>query len=1066
MNGHTAQTGGLEHPSRLLVERLSPSAREALWGLVRGIQDGAPMAPVTVVAPSRFASLSLRHDLGLRGFANVKFVETPRLAELLGAASLAGRRPLTGVLHSILLRKVLEQAEGALEQVREHASTQNSLRASFGDLRQLDDESLDKLEASGSISGEVARIYRRFRSEVSSGWYDAEDLAAAAAEAVRRDSAPALGDLGHIVFYLPRRVSPAQSDLMRALAERGRCSVILGVTSDEAADGPALDLAAALEPVMGARMSAGDSTDGLPVLAGETHLHVAPTSHEELRWVARRIVEEATVNGTPFHRMAVLFRVENPYATLVRDELRLAGLPLAGPGRDTLADTGVGRTMTGLLELSRGDFTRSGVMAWLNDCPVRPRDRGSAGFNPSRWDSIARRAGIIGGREQWRDRLGGYAQKLIEDADHREANGEISEARAFRMREEASTAADLMAFAEKLADDVQPPDGSTWKEHCDWAAGLLDKYLSRDVHTQEAGHRDRIDQILREIAGADSVRPSTTLDEFRRTVADSMRTVVGRLGATGQGVFVSPFAAAAGMSFDVVWLVGMIEGGAPPALPTDPLLPETVWREAGGPQRREPRIAQERYDFLAAAASAPRRFLSYPIADAASQRQVHPSRWLLEQATVLEGSPVHTSGLARLSGRPWLSVDVSAERAVAAAPDSSLADDHDYHLNRLVQWRGTRERFADHPLVRSGVLARADRLGRSRFASNFTEFDGNLTSSAADARLAGALHGVAVSPTSLESWAACPFRYFLGYVLRLSALETPEEAAVISALERGSLVHTILERFISDAEESGTAPRPGAPWSEESHRRLMAIAEEEFAEAERRGVTGKPLLWELARQDIRDDLATFLEEEAQLRREFGTARVIPEARFGLGGVSPEVTDEATGLRFRGIIDRLDVNAAGDEVMVIDYKTGSTSPYRELEGDPIDRGRRLQLGVYSLAARRMEPAAAAVKAAYWFTTNLGGFALYPKQFLNVDESETAERFRYGVTTIVDGIRNGVFPANPGAPGWGGQPDNCRYCDFDSLCPSRRVDIWRRKKDDPQVDSYVRLAEAGDSGGGGE
>ena len=221
----------------------------------------------------------------------------------------------------------------------------------------------------------MARLYGQFRAEASEGWYDAEDLAAAAADAVHHSSAPALGDLGHIVFYLPRRVSPAQSDLMRALAEQGSCSVILGVTSDEDADGPARDVAAALEPIMGARVGPGDEADGLPVLPGETHLHVAPTSHEELRWVARRIVEEATANGTPFHRMAVLYRVENPYATLVRDELRLAGLPLAGPSRDTLADTGVGRTLTGLLELSRGDFTRSEVMAWLNDCPVRPGRR-------------------------------------------------------------------------------------------------------------------------------------------------------------------------------------------------------------------------------------------------------------------------------------------------------------------------------------------------------------------------------------------------------------------------------------------------------------------------------------------------------------------------------------------------------------------------------------------------------------------------------------------------------------------------------------------------------------------
>ena len=1065
MNAHTAHANNRERPSRLLVERHSPNAREALWQLVRAIQRDDPMAPVTVVAPSRFASLSLRHDLGLRGFANVKFIEMPRLAELLGAASLSGKRPLTGVLQSILLRKVLQQAEGSLAPVRDHRSTQSSLRSSFGDLRSLDDESLSKLEASGGISGEVARLYRQFRSEASESWYDAEDLAVAAAAAVRQGAAPALSDLGQVLFYLPRRVSPAQFDLMKALAEQGHCSVVLGVTSDEAADAPSREIAGELEPVMGPREASRRRRDSASRAARRNASPRCATSHQELRWVARCIAREAAERGTPFHRMAVLYRMENPYATLVRDELRLAGLPLAGPGRDTLAETGVGRTLTGLLDLSRGDFTRSEVMAWLTDCPVQPRNRSRAGFNPGGWDSLARRAGVIGGLDQWRSRLGSYARKLVEDAERREADGEISEARAYRMREEAGTAGDLLAFVEELAKDVEPPAGVTWQAHCDWATGLLDKYLSRDIPEQEAGFRERADQILRELAGADVVQPSTTLDEFRSAVADCMRAVVGRLGATGQGVFVSPFSVAAGMTFDVVWLVGMIEGGAPPSLGPDPLLPESVWRDAGGQPRREARIAQERYDYLSAAASAPRRFLSYPIADAASQRQVHPSRWLLEQATALEGSTVHTSGLARLADRPWLSVDVSAERALIAAADPSLADDHDYHLNRLVLWRNDRKRIANHPLARNGVLARADRLGRSRFTDDLTEFDGNLTSVAAGARFAGAMEGAVVSPTSLESWAACPFRYFLGSVLRLSALETPEETAVISALERGSLVHGILERFVSEAEKSGTAPRPGAPWGERGHRSLMAIADEAFADAEARGVTGKPLLWELAKQDIRDDLATFLEAEAQLRKDALTGSVRTEARFGMGGSSPEVTDEATGLRFRGIIDRLDVSAAGDSVVVIDYKTGSASPYKDLEDDPIDRGKRLQLGVYSLAARRIVAGASVVQAAYWFTTNRGGFALYPRKLLDIDDADTSERFRYGVSTIVEGIRAGVFPANPGEPGNRGEPQNCTYCDFDSLCPSRRVDLWRRKKRDPLLDSYVRLAEdsSGEEGG---
>ena len=376
--------------------------------------------------------------------------------------------------------------------------------------------------------------------------------------------------------------------------------------------------------------------------------------------------------------------------------------------------------------------------------------------------------------------------------------------------------------------------------------------------------------------------------------------------------------------------------------------------------------------------------------------------------------------------------------------------------------------MGNHPLAGSGALERSGRLGQSRFASNLTEFDGNLTSVAADARFAGALERAAVSPTSLETWAGCPFRYFLSTVLRLSKLEAPEETAVISPLERGSLMHSILERFISETQASGAAPSPGAPWGEAGHRRLMELAEESFAEAEARGVTGKSLLWDMVKQDMRDDLTTFLEEDARLRTTNDTRSVKLEARFGMGGDSPDVTDEGTGLRFRGIIDRLDVNADGDSVLVIDYKTGSSSPYRDLEKDPIDRGKRLQLGIYSLAARRMVPGASAIRAAYWFTTNRGRFALLPRQLFDINDDETSDRFRYGVSTIVEGIRSGVFPANPGVREDRGRPENCRFCDFDTICPSRRLDIWRRKREDPVLESYLRLASAdpADADGGGK
>ena len=153
---------------------------------------------------------------------------------------------------------------------------------------------------------------------------------------------------------------------------------------------------------------------------------------------------------------------------------------------------------------------------------------------------------------------------------------------------------------------------------------------------------------------------------------------------------------------------------------------------------------------------------------------------------------------------------------------------------------------------------------------------------------------------------------------------------------------------------------------------------------------------------------------------------------------------------------MDISGDGKAVLVIDYKTGSANPYQALDDDPIDQGRRLQLGVYSLAARALFPEADSVAAAYWFSTNRGKFQFAPTARFNITDAAVAKRFREGVASIVDGINAGIFPANPGPPARYG-PSNCQYCDFDAICPTRRADLWERKQSDPVLSGYLQLAE---------
>ena len=152
------------------------------------------------------------------------------------------------------------------------------------------------------------------------------------------------------------------------------------------------------------------------------------------------------------------------------------------------------------------------------------------------------------------------------------------------MRSEAAVAGNIQAFIEKLAGDLEPPpDGSSWREF----ARLGQKPAGRlPVHRpQRVGQRrprERVRRLLDEFAAADSIHNRTTLPEFRQLVGELMQSPFGHLGPTGQGIFVSSFAGAAGMSFDAVWLVGMVEGAVPPAPRRDPLLTESDWSAAGG----------------------------------------------------------------------------------------------------------------------------------------------------------------------------------------------------------------------------------------------------------------------------------------------------------------------------------------------------------------------------------------------------------------------------------------------------------------------------------------------------
>src|SRR4029078_1115791 len=62
------------------------------------------------------------------------------------------------------------------------------------------------------------------------------------------------------------------------------------------------------------------------------------------------------------------------------------------------------------------------------------------------------------------------------------------------------------------------------------------------------------------------------------------------------------------------------------------------------------------------------------------------------------------------------------------------------------------------------------------------------------------------SPTALQNFAACPYRFFLSAVHRLSPREAPAAIEDLDPLTRGSLVHEVQFRLLTDLRKAGLLP--------------------------------------------------------------------------------------------------------------------------------------------------------------------------------------------------------------------------------------------------------------------
>ena len=1047
-------------PGTLLIVPHGAPARDELVAIIARLRSHDPLAPVTVAVPSPLAGLSLRRVVGAHtGLVNVHFTALARVAELLGAPSLAaeGRRPLTAALRLEAIHSALAGDDGPLAPVSSHPATAAALGVTFAELDEVDDTGRAEIATRSERARAVLRLYDAFRV-LTVDCYDVTDVFRAAARAVDDDTTSAI-EVGHVVLHLPMRLTRAEEQLLEALARRHRLTALLGRSGDAACDAGLTEvLATRLRTIVGTPVASSPAPTDVP---RAQRLISAPDPDDEVRAVVRELDARAR-RGEPLGRVALLYRVAEPYARLLPEVLDAAGIPWTGAAPRRVADAAAGRLLLGLLSLADGALARDDVAAWLASGPVVDPAHGHR-VNATRWDVLSREAGVVEGAEQWADRLGLRIDAIDAELAMVTAAAEASEWQVRRLERDRADTATLAAFVADLAEVLETPETHTWHELARWAGELLDRYAGsegrrRDWPEREVEAARRITASLDELGALDAVggpgSGPVDLARFRRTLEAELDTRLERVGRFGDAVLIGGLGQAYATDFDAVYVLGAVEGTLPPRGREDPLLPDRERRGIAGLSQHATRRFEERRDYLAALAAAPERVLTFPRADPRAQRKRLPARWALESATALAGTELTAEQLRdEVGATAWLEVVESFEGLVAHGEPGSPTE---YTLRSLREWHDAGRPLDDHPLA-AGALARGFAASAARGARRATEYDGFVGTGLDLAP--GTAHGDGrpTSPTALQSWAECPFRYFLGRVLRLQDVPRPETTEAISAIDEGSLIHAVLEEFVRDAPAPAS---PGTPWTADDRARLETIVARHCDAAEQRGITGRSVMWTLARRRIVHTARRFLRVDEHVRKDL---HVVPapdglERAFGIDGAPPVAVglDNGTTVHFRGRIDRVDRSPDGRRTVVYDYKTGGSRRYEALVDDPVDEGRLLQLPVYALAARQQEGGDEAI-AAYWFTREEE-----PEDaLLRVSLDEAEDRFVEVVGTIVDGIDTGCFPAYPGERAWdvGASRESwstCRFCEFDRLCAVDRGVAWDRVSGDAATAPFHALA----------
>ena len=1021
---------------------------------------------VLVVAPTRgaaddFVRAACRDRGGMLGVHRTTLtglamdLAGPRLAQ-------EGLAPLTGLAMEAMVARVIHQLKAqSIPYFQPVADTPGLARAvarSLAEVR-LNGVLPDQLDQAGSPGRDLARMAALFEQELTAR--SVADFAM-----VVRRAIGAAREGRHRLLGLPVVLLDIQPDakLLRELLDAvvARAPEILEarMVPGSGAGSPNSTLDRVRQSLFIEAVAPGGEPDD-----SVAYFSAAGESLECVE-IARRIGTLAG-GGTRFDRVAILLRSPERYQPLVEEALRRAAIPayfsrgVARPhpaGRAflaLLACAAEGCSATRFAEyLSLGQAPRLGRPP-AQAAPTPPEDEVLARLHesaeteaaaeepepaetlpsPSAWEKLLVDAAVIGGRDRWERRLRGLAEEYrVRLADL----GPKEEGRRQHLLREIERLENLERFALPVIERLATlPRQGPWG---DWIAHL--RALAQAALWQPGS----VLALLDELEAMDAVGP-VGLDEVTGVLRERLRFLRREPESRRYGqVFVSGIEEARGRLFDVVFLPGLCEGLFPSRAREDPvLLDANRALLAAGLRVQDDRVADERGRLRVACAAAGKRLVfSYPRVDAVESRPRVPSFYALEIVRAAQGRLPDLRAFEEEASRG------APSRLDWPAPidPREAIDDAEFDLATLgpILDSNSAAAGAAHYLTTANpYLVESLRRYARRNRHKWYAADGIINPDAAtlEALASQRLGARSYSPSALQHFAACPYRFLLYAIHGFRPREEAVALEQMDPLTRGALFHEVQVKLFTELKHAQLLPIRTA-----NQARVVSMADAVMdrvaQDYEERLAPAIPRVWRSEIEGLRTDLHGWIERVAGERENW--LPIYFELGFGLARdelrdpkSTPEEVVLEDGTRLRGAMDLVERDAASGALRITDHKTGKVP---DPEPAYVGGGAYLQPLAYAMAAEKLL-GAQVESSRLFYCTQRGG---YREIYFRLDRPERA--FFKQAMKLIDGeIARGFLPAAP-------HRGACEYCDYASVCgpgEERRA----AKKDQSELEALLEL-----------